>query len=149
MENYFFKNMPDFSNVNYFPKNDAFFNTAVSATKELVDINAKYASEVLQKSIGMANLYVENSEKQYQAASEVKDIKDFSATQSALVEDYTARITEVAEANMKIAQGATEEYQAWFKKNFEAAEVVAKEAAEQVQKATTKPAAKKSAKKAA
>lgn len=149
MENIFMKNLPDFTKVNYFPKNEAFFNNAISATKELVDINARYASEVLETSVGFANLYVEGSEKQYQVVSDVKDVKDYTSKQSALVEEYSAKVAEIAEENIKLAQDVSEQYQSWFKKNFEAAEVVAKEAAEEVQKATTKTAAKKTAKKAA
>ena len=148
MENYF-KNLPDFTNMNYLPKNDAFFNTAIAATKELVDINAKFASEVLETGIGFANLSVENSEKQFKVVAEVKDAEDFSARQTVLLEEYSAKVSEVAEHNIKVAQDAGEVYTAWFKKNFEAAEVVAKEAAEEVQKVAAKKPATKRTKKAA
>lgn len=149
MKNYFFKDLPDFSNFNTFAKNDVFFNTAINATKELVDLNAKFANAVLNSGVDFADFYVESSEKQYKATADVKDINDYTAKQTAFVEEYSSKLAEVAESNIKMVQDASEEYAAWFKKNFEAAEVVAKEAAEEVTKAAKPVAAKRTTKKAA
>ena len=106
----------------------------ITAAKELVDINGKLMSKVLESQIGLANLYVEGSEKQLEVAKSSSDAKDFISAQTALVEEFTAKLTEAAQANSAVAQEVSEELKAWFEKSVEKGVKSADEAIQEVVK---------------
>lgn len=97
----------------------SFGKDAIASAKELVDINGKLMSKVLESQISLANLYVEGSEKQLDVAKSASDAKDFISAQTALVEEFTAKLTEAAQANAAVAQEVSEELKAWFEKSVE------------------------------
>ena len=97
----------------------AYGKDALSAAKELVEINSRLMSKVLESQIGLANLYVEGSEKQLDVAKASSDAKVFIASQTALVEEFSGKLTEVAQANAAVAQQVSEELKVWFDKGVE------------------------------
>ena len=112
-----------------------FGKDAISAAKELVEINSRLMTKVLESQISLANLYVEGSEKQLDAAKS-GDVKDFIATQTALVEEFTGKLTEAAQANAAVAQEVSEELKTWFEKSVEKGVKSADEAVQEVVKQT-------------
>lgn len=116
-----------------------FGKDAVASAKELVEINAKLMSRILESQIGLAHLYVAGSEKQLDVAKSSSDIKDFVAAQTALVEEFSGKLTEVAQANASLAQEVSEELKGWFEKSVEksvkATDEVVKEAVKQAKAA--------------
>lgn len=119
---------------------------AVEATKELVEINGKLMSKILENQLSLANLMVESGEKQVAATNSLKDPKTYMATQTALFEEYTAKLTAASEANAKLAQEAGEQLKSWFEKNMRAADEAVKDVAEKA--AASAPVAPVAAKKA-
>ena len=112
-----------------------FGKDAISAAKELVEINSRLMTKVLESQISLANLCVEGSEKQLDAAKS-GDVKDFIATQTALVEEFTGKLTEAAQANAAVAQEVSEELKTWFEKSVEKGVKSADEAVQEVVKQT-------------
>lgn len=102
---------------------------AMTAAKELIEINGRLFGKVLETQIGLANLCVEGSEKQIEASKDVSDVKDFMAKQTALVEEYAAKLSDAAQSTAKIAQESSEELKAWFEKGVKSADLAVKEAA--------------------
>lgn len=132
-----------------------FGKSAIEATKELVEINSRLMSKMLENQISVANMFVESSEKQVSSVS-TADPKDFVASQTAFFEEYATKLTEVAQANAKLAQEAGEELKTWFEKGVKTADEVVKDAAKTAATvspiqpvAKIAPAQKTSAKKAA
>jgi hypothetical protein len=127
--------------------------TAIAATKELVEINSKMMGKVLDAQISLANLYVESGEKQLATIQTADDPKEYMAKQTALLEEYSTKLTEAAQVNVKLAQEASDELKGWFEKGVKTADTAVKKAAANaspVAAAPKKPAAKKApAKKAA
>lgn len=120
--------------------------TAIAATKELVDINSKMMGKVLDAQISLANLYVESSEKQLATIQAADDPKDYMAKQAALLEEYSAKLADAAQANVKLAQEVSEELKGWFEKGVKTADKAVKKAAAEatpIKAAPKKPAAKK------
>jgi len=107
---------------------------AVASTKELVDINAKLMNRALESQIGFAQLWVAGSEKQLEVAKSAGDVKDYVAAQTALVEEFAAKLTEAAQANAAFAQQVSEELKAWFEKSVEKGVKSADEAVKEVVK---------------
>jgi hypothetical protein len=110
---------------------------AISAAKELVEINSRLMSKVLESQISLANLYVEGSEKQLEVAKGSTDPKEFIAGQTALVEEFTGKLTEAAQANAAVAQGVSEELKTWFEKGVEKGVKTADEAVQEAVKVAT------------
>ncbi len=118
--------------------------TALAAAKELVEINSKLMGKVLDAQISLANLYVESGEKQLETVQAVTDPKEYMSAQAALLEDYAAKLADAAQANVKLAQEASEELKGWFEKGMKTADkAVKKAAASAAPVAPKKPAAKK------
>ena len=108
---------------------------SVEATKELVDINGKLMAKILDSQIALANLYVEGSEKQLDVVASGKtDPKELIAAQTALVEEYSAKLSEFAETSAKLAEEAGVELKNWFEKGVKAGEEAVKDAASKVSK---------------
>lgn len=89
----------------------------LEATRELIDMNGRYMNKVLNSQIELANLYVEGGERQLEATKDVNDPKEFVSRQSAILEEYAGKLAEATEKNIKLAQEAGVELQAWVKKN--------------------------------
>lgn len=110
---------------------------AISAAKELVEINSRLMSKVLESQISLANLYVEGSEKQLEVAKGSTDPKEFISGQTALVEEFTGKLTEAAQANAAVAQEVSEELKTWFEKGVEKGVKTADEAVQEAVKVAT------------
>ena len=110
---------------------------AISVAKELVEINSRLMSKVLESQISLANLYVEGSEKQLDVAKGSTDPKEFIASQTALVEEFTGKLTEAAQANAAVAQQVSEELKTWFEKGVEKDVKSADEAVQEAVKVAT------------
>ena len=102
---------------------------AIAATKELVAINSRLLSKVLESQVSLANLYVEGSEAQIEAAKDFSDLKTFVAKETALVEVYAGKLTEAAQSSVKLAQDTAEEFKGWFEKGLKTADEAVKEVA--------------------
>lgn len=102
---------------------------AVEATKELVDINGKLMAKILDSQVELANLYVEGSEKQLDVASSTTDPKELVAAQTALVEEFSAKLAEFSQTSAQLAEEAGEELKAWVEKGVKAGEEAVKDAA--------------------
>lgn len=107
---------------------------SVEATKELVGINGKLMAKILDSQMALANLYVEGSEKQLEVASVSTDPKELIAAQTALVEEYSAKLTDFAQSSAQLAEEANAELKSWFEKGAKAGEEAVKEAASKVGK---------------
>jgi len=103
-------------------KNFQDFNkSTIGATKELVELNGRLMGKVLESQIQLANLYIEGGEKQLEATKDVSDPQDFVKKQSAIIEEYTEKLSQLTEGNIKLAQEAGEELKSWLNKNIKAA----------------------------
>lgn len=133
--------------------------TAIDSTKELVAINGRLISKVLDNQIQFASTVVESGTKEVDPAI-AKDPKALFEFQSSLFEEYSVIFKSQAETGAKAFQEAGEEYKTWFEKSIKTADEAVKEVTETVAKAPVaaapkaapakKPAAKKApAKKAA
>ena len=120
MQTQIFKNIPDISKL----VDPAIFDNAIAAARELVEINGRLMEKFLENQIGLANLCVEGSEKQLHAVGNVTDAQDFTEKQTTLIEEYREKFTAVTGNNIKLAQDASEEYVAWFKRNLPKTETV-------------------------
>jgi ribosomal protein S17E len=131
----------------YLDSFDGFGKSAIEATKELVEIIGRLMSKMLENQISVANMFIESGEKQVSSADANKDPKDFVASQTALIEEYAAKLTEAAQANTKLAQEAGEALKSWFEKGVKTADEAVKNAAKTAAPATavSRPAAAKPA----
>ena len=120
MQTQVFKNVPDFTRL----IDPAIFDNAISATRELVEINARLMERYLENQVNLANLCVESGEKQLKVNSAVTDPQDFTEKQSELYEEYRVKFSEMTGNNIKLAQDAGEEYVAWLKRNMPNKEAV-------------------------
>ena len=162
----FFKKLPELKTPKFMPNNETLAKAAVEASKTLIELNAKYANELLQNSIDVTSLYVEGCEKLFDAAKHSQNGIEFTDEQIALFQEYRSKLSSAAQTNMKLVQSASSDYQAWLRNNVETASeefrewlqqngATPEQATEAVKpvakkKATAKPAAKKTtAKKAA
>ena len=125
MQTQMFQNLPDMTKL----IDPAIFDNALLAARELVAINGRLMERYLENQIGLANLYVEGSEKQLQAVGKMTNPQDYTEQQTALYEEYREKFTTVTGDNIKLAQDAGEEYVAWFKRNLPKAETVKPKAA--------------------
>ena len=137
MQTQVFKNVPDFTRL----IDQSVFDNAISATRELLEINARLMERYLENQINMANLCVESGEKQLKVNSAITDPQDFTEKQSELYEEYRSKFSEVTGNNIKLAQAAGEEYVAWFKRNMPNKETVNPKTAKAGAKSTPKKAA--------
>jgi hypothetical protein len=104
-------------------KNFQEFNKAtINATKELVELNGRLMGKVLESQVELANLYIEGGEKQLEATKDVSDPQDFVKKQSAIMEEYTNKLSSLTESNIKLAQQAGEELKNWLNRNLKTAE---------------------------
>ena len=143
----------------YLDSINLFGKSAVESTKELVEINSRLMSKMLENQISVANLLIESSEKQISSAGGKTDPKDLLASQTALYEEYASKFAEAAQANAKLAQQAGEELKTWFEKGVKTADEAVKGVASSVAtasqassaptKATSAPSATTSAAKTA
>ena len=137
MQTQVFKNVPDFTKL----IDPAMFDKAISATRELVEINGRLMERYLENQINLANLCVEGGEKQLQVNSAITDPQDFTEKQSRLYEEYQAKFTEVTGKNIKLAQEVGEEYVAWLKRNMPNTAAARPKAVKAADKSTPKKAA--------
>lgn len=111
---------------------NAYGKNSVDSAKALVEINGEFLSRVLESQKGLASLYVESGEKQLKVATETTDPKEYLAKQTALVEEYSAKFADYAQANTKIAEEASEKLKVWIEDGVKFAEESAKEVASKV-----------------
>jgi len=137
MQTQVFNNIPDVTKL----IDPAIFNNAITAARELVNINGRLMERYLQNQINLANLCVEGGEKQLKVNSLVTNPQDFTEKQSGLYEEYRDKLSEVTAENIKLAQEAGEEYVAWLKRNMPSTEVAKPKAVKAVAKAPQKKAA--------
>ena len=115
---------------------DDYSKSAISASKELIDINSRVLNKVLETQITLANLAVEGGEKQLDlTAGSSTDPKAYVTKQTALIEELAAKLGEIAQANAKFAQEAQEDLKVWFEKGVATADNAVKEVAESAAKA--------------
>ena len=142
-----------FSNYSLCGKN------AIDSAKELIEINGRLVTKVLDTQIQFTNTFMGNSIKELDAST-AKDPKAFIQYQSSLFEEYSEIFRTQAKANAKVFQEAGEELKTWFEKGVKTADTAAKKASEAAttpsaakkpvaKKASAKPAKKSAPKKAA
>ena len=117
--------------TNFFGAFNTYSKDSISATKELVAINADLANKLLEKHLGFADLLIEVGERQLDAVS-VSEPKEFLAKQTAIVEETAAKVADAAQATTALFQEAGEEIKVWFEKGAKTAEESVKKAAEGV-----------------
>jgi len=111
---------------------NAYGKNSVDSAKSFVEINGEFLSRILESQKGLANLYVESSEKQFKVATETTDPKEYLSKQTALVEEYSSKLADYAQANTKIAEEASEKLKTWVEDGVKFAEENAKEVASKV-----------------
>lgn len=103
-------------------KNFQDFNKAtIDATKELVELNGRLMGRVLERQVELANLYIEGGEKQLEATKGSSDPQEFVKKQTAIIEEYSTKLTELTESNIQLAKEAGDELKNWLNKNLKAA----------------------------
>ena len=110
----------------YFKSLNEFSTNAMEAAKSLGELNSKLMEKTLALQVKAADLVVEGSMKQGQMVQETREIKDYLAKQSSLVEEYAGKFAELAKSNVELAQEAGDEYKAWVEKNMKAVDTAAK-----------------------
>jgi hypothetical protein len=136
MQTQLFKNMPELTKL----FDPAIFDNAITAARELVEINGRLMGRFLENQIGVANLCVDGSEMQMHTVGNITNPRDFTEKQTELYEEYRVKFTEVTNNGIKLAQDAGEEYVAWIKRHLPQPEMVKAKAAK-----AGKPAAGKAA----
>ena len=134
MQTQMFKNIPDITKL----VDPAIFDNAITAARELVEINGRLMERYLENQIGLANLCVEGSEKQLHAVGNMTDPQDFTEKQTTLLEEYREKLAAVTGDNIKLVQETGEEYVAWFKRNMPKTEMVKPKTAKATKAATEK-----------
>ena len=129
-----YKNMPDMNKLADYLNVENF----LSATRELVEINARYMGELLDNQVDLANFCVESGEKALEAVNNVKDYHDLAVKQREMVEEFASKLTDITEKNIKLVQDTGKEVQTLLNKNIQA---VQKEVAKPVKAAAQKKAA--------
>ena len=111
-----YKNVPDMSKlVDYLN-----VENVLSATREFVEFNARYMGEFLDNQVDLANFYVDSGEKVLETTAGVKGYNDLVLRQKELAEEFAAKVTDIAERNIKLAQETGKEFQALLNKNLQA-----------------------------
>ena len=111
-----YKNVPDMSKlVDYLN-----VENVLSATREFVEFNARYMGEFLDNQVDLANFYVDSGEKVLETTAGVKGYNDLVLKQKELAEEFAAKVTDIAERNIKLAQETGKEFQALLNKNLQA-----------------------------
>ena len=138
-----------FSNFSQYGKN------AIDSTKELVAINGRFVTKVLDNQIQFANTVMGSSIKEIDASA-TKDPAAFIQHQSSLLEEYSEIFKAQAQTSAKVFQEAGEELKTWFEKGVKTADTAVKKASEAVNRevaaapvAAKKPATKKASAKPA
>lgn len=129
-----YKNMPDMNKLADYLNIENF----LSATRELVEINARYMGELLDNQVDLANFCVASGEKALEAVNDVKDYHDLAMKQREMVEEFATKLTDITEKNIKLVQDTGKEVQTLLNRNLQA-----------VQKEVTKPVKAAAQKKAA
>ena len=132
----------------YFKNFDAFGKNAFEATRKLIEMNGRVFEKVLEGQLGVANLFVESSEKASKLAKEANDPQVYMKKQSALYEEYAGKFADAAQDNAKLIQEAGEDLKVWFENGVENADKAGKAVVETATKATktaTRAASKKAA----
>ena len=129
-----YKNVPDMSKLVDYLNVD----NVLSATREFVEINARYMGEFLDNQVDLANFYVDSGEKVLETAAAGKGYNDLVLKQKELAEEFAAKVTDIAERNIKLAQETGKEFQTLLNKNLKA---VQQEVAKPVKAAAQKKAA--------
>lgn len=129
-----YKNVPDLNKLVDYLNVENF----LSATRELVEINARYMGEVLDNQVDLANFYVESGEKALEAVNDIKDYHDLAMKQKEMVEEFASKLTDITEKNIKLVQDTGKEIQTLFNRNLQAVE---KQVAKPVKAAVQKKAA--------
>ena len=117
----FFKKLPELKTPKFMPNNETLAKAAVEASKSLIELNAKYANELLQNSIDVTSLYVEGCEKLFDAAKHSQNGIEFTDEQIALFQEYRSKLSSAAQTNMKLVQSASSDYQTWLRNNVQTA----------------------------
>ena len=120
-----YKNVPDMTKLVEILN----VENVLAATRDLVDINARYIDEMLENQVELANFCVDSGEKALEVVNDVKDYQDLVSKQKELVEDYTTKLTELTEKNIKLVQDTGKEIQELINKNISAARKPVKKAA--------------------
>lgn len=107
----------------------AYGKNSVDSAKSLVEINGEFLNKVLESQVSLANLYVEGSEKQLEVATATSDPQEFFTKQSALVEEYSAKLADFAQSNAKLAEETSEKLKEWIQDGVKVAEENMKEVA--------------------
>jgi len=109
-----YKNVPDMTKLVEVLK----VENVLSATRDFVEINARYMDELLENQVDLANFYVDSGQKALEVVNDVKDYQDLVSKQKEFMEEYASKITEVAEKNIKLVQDTGKEIQELLNKNI-------------------------------
>ena len=107
-------NLPNLSGINALPSNEAIVKSAFTVTKELLDLNAKYARKTLANSIDFANMLTQNYESLYQTEANAKTNNNFVGP---LIKTAKTNLYHTVKANTQLTQAAAEDYRAWLNKS--------------------------------
>ena len=129
-----YKNVPDMNKLVDYLNVD----NVLSTTREFVEINARYMGELLDNQVDLANFYVDSGEKALAAVNGVKDYHDLVMKQREMAEEFAAKVTDITERNLKLAQDTGKELQTLLNRNLKA---VKAEAVKPVKAAAQKKAA--------
>ena len=104
-----------FENLTAF--NQGIFNSA----KQLFEINAQNNEKLMENQMKFANMYIENSMKQIELASDFKDPKTYMATQGEMAKQCADLAITINKDVMAIATDTNNEFKTWFEKGLEEA----------------------------
>ena len=113
-----YKNVPDLNKLADYLNVENF----LSATRELVEINARYMGEVLDNQVELANFCVESGEKALEAVNDIKDYHDLAMKQKDMVEEFASKLTDITEKNIKLVQDTGKDIQTLLNRNLQAAQ---------------------------
>lgn len=112
-----YKNMPDMNKlVDYLN-----VENVLSTTREFVEINARCMGELLENQVDLANFYVDSGEKALDVVNGIKDYHDLVVKQREMAEEFTSKVTDIAERNIKLVQDTSKEIQTLLNRNLNVA----------------------------
>lgn len=129
-----YKNIPDINKLADYLNVENF----LSATRDFVEINARYMGEILDNQVDLAKFCVNSGEKALEGVNDIKDYHDLAMKQKEMVEEFATKLTDITEKNIKLVQDTGKEIQTLVTRNLQA-----------VQKQVAKPAKAAAQKKAA
>jgi len=102
--------------------------TAVISAKELLAINGKLMSKLLDSQISLAALYVESSEKQIGLMGSMDNPAEFLSKETSLIEEYSTRFADAAQERVQIVKESSEELKTWVENGMKVADEAVKDA---------------------